>query len=577
MKRKQALALFLTAAMAVSMLAGCGSSNSSDSAASSTDSSAASEEADAAEGESAAAVDVPAFEDIDFPESMPTNPTLAEDDYYAYDDMSVHYELEFLNYNYGIELPDNDPIKAWLEEKYNVTITATTCAAGDRETILSTRFADGDVPDLFCAPSKDFAFTLGEQGLLVDASELYPYMPQTQKFVTDTLITYSTMDNGGIPFVTKYAIQDGDIWGLAIRQDWLDNLGMEMPTTLDEIKEYARAVTFDDPDGNGEDDTWFMTGAGSGTSFNMLNAFAPWFGNTQYTVAEDGTLDVPMLNGSRKEFISFLNELYSMNVFAPDWFTIDWETAKSYTMQNKIGMVNYPSGSLYTEYMNAGNTDMTAWKFLDTLPEGAKSNPGGNPGVLWCVPQSAVEGDQGKLMRICHILDAMCYGGEAYFATVQGGGNEVFENYDGGQREYTEDGFSWLVIPSDHPGYTGEFGTDNLMLAPWQNYGYTLKWELVKAVDDADDVNISRVEMTNDGIQTLASLPRWNNDALKYTIPGDTAPDLSDYVIAQEYKFVVGERSMDEWDVYVEEWLERGGQAIMEVVAEQLGATVPEN
>lgn len=167
---------------------------------------------------------VPAFEDIEFPDAMPASPTQAEDGYYDYDDMSVHYDLSFETYNYGATVPDDDPIKAWLEEKYNVTLSFETVASADQETFLSTAFAGGDVPDLITLSSKEMGFTLGGQGLLVDAKDMYPYMPQTQKFVTKTLLQYSTMEDGTIPFVTKYAIQDGDIWNLAIRQDWLDNL-----------------------------------------------------------------------------------------------------------------------------------------------------------------------------------------------------------------------------------------------------------------------------------------------------------------------------------------------------------------
>ena len=42
---------------------------------------------------------VPAFEDIEFPDAMPASPTQAEDGYYDYDDMSVHYDLSFETYN----------------------------------------------------------------------------------------------------------------------------------------------------------------------------------------------------------------------------------------------------------------------------------------------------------------------------------------------------------------------------------------------------------------------------------------------------------------------------------------------
>ena len=43
----------------------------------------------------------------------------------------------------------------------------------------------------------------------------------------------------------------GNPFARTIRKDWLDNLGMDMPTNTDELFEVARALTEDDPDGNG--------------------------------------------------------------------------------------------------------------------------------------------------------------------------------------------------------------------------------------------------------------------------------------------------------------------------------------
>src|SRR5690625_5188612 len=59
---------------------------------------------------------------------------------------------------------------------------------------------------------------------------------------------------------------DGKIYGLprtrplgreavSIRKDWLENLGLDMPETIDDFYEVLKAFTNDDPDGNGEDDT----------------------------------------------------------------------------------------------------------------------------------------------------------------------------------------------------------------------------------------------------------------------------------------------------------------------------------
>lgn len=579
-KRQRALALLLTTTMAASLLGGCGSGggNTSTSAASQPAESQ-SQQSEPAESQETggAGADVIAFEDIVFPEVMPANPTLAEEGYYDYDDMSQHYELEFLTHNYGVDVPANDPIKAYLEEKFNVTLTFTTCLETDLETVVSTRFASGDLPDLLRLPSQAYGFTLGEQGLLVDASEMYPYMPQTSKFVTQTLLEWSTMDDGSIPFITKYSVSDSDTWGMAVRQDWLDNMNMKMPETLEELKEYARACTFDDPDGNGKNDTWFMTGAGAGANFQMFSDFAPWFGN-QAEHVEDGVLVSPMLDGTTKGLITFMKELYDMGVLAPDWFIIDWENAKSYSLGNRLGLVDYPVSALYKEYATAQNGDFSTaanWTYLPKLPEGTKSNSGGQPGYCWAIPKSAVEGDQGKLMRILHILDSMCYGGDSYFDAAQGGSNEVHEGYDADVRMYLEDGTNYCYVDLSHPGFT-QYGTDNLALAPWQTFGYTLKWQMEYCPEDADEDYKLYISKINEGTSALASYDRWPNDALLCTVPGDIAPSLPEYVISQEYKFVVGERSMDEWDDFVQEWLNQGGRDILAAKAEKLGCELPD-
>ena len=53
--------------------------------------------------------------------------------------------------------------------------------------------------------------------------------------------------------------------GIFIRKDWLETVGMEMPTTWEDLYNVAHAFTYDDPDGNGVKDTYGLTGDGMGT------------------------------------------------------------------------------------------------------------------------------------------------------------------------------------------------------------------------------------------------------------------------------------------------------------------------
>ncbi|NHI16546.1 ABC transporter substrate-binding protein [Microbacterium excoecariae] len=51
-----------------------------------------------------------------------------------------------------------------------------------------------------------------------------------------------------------------------IRKDWREAIGADVPTTWDELSELALAFATEDPDGNGQDDTYGMVVAGSAQS-----------------------------------------------------------------------------------------------------------------------------------------------------------------------------------------------------------------------------------------------------------------------------------------------------------------------
>lgn len=59
---------------------------------------------------------------------------------------------------------------------------------------------------------------------------------------------------------------------LLIRSDWLQNLGLQAPTNWDELLEVAQAFTENDPDGNGQNDTYGLAVPGS-----TKRGYASWY------------------------------------------------------------------------------------------------------------------------------------------------------------------------------------------------------------------------------------------------------------------------------------------------------------
>ena len=114
-------------------------------------------------------------------------------------------------------------------------------------------------------------------------------------------------------------------------------------------------------------------------------------------------------------------------------------------------------------------------------------------------------------------------------------------------------------------------------LAPWQTFGYTVKWQLEYTPEDAGEDQKMYVDKINNGKKVIASYDRWPNDNLLSAVNiNEIAPNLSEYELQQQYKFVTGERSMDEWDDFVTEWLNQGGRDVLAAQAEKLGVELPD-
>lgn len=595
--KNRILVSFIAVLLLVVMLAGCsqsatpGQSATPSASAKPVESSATETASGGADTDAKPAASVPKFEDINFPDTLPAVIPMADESLYAYDDMTERYKIEILSHHYGTPtLPANeDPVAVYLGKKFNMDITFTTVLNDDRETTIATRFAAADYPDLTMLWSREYGFSFSDQGLLLDARQIYPYMPQTSKFTTKNMITWSTNKaNGEIPFTTKYGIQDG-VWGFAIRGDWLEKFGMQPPTTKAALLEYAKACATKDPDGNGKADTYFMSAAGAGKSWGMMGGFESMFGNPASHV-DNGTLSHPYFNGSRKDYLMFIKELYDAGTLSPDWYTIDWETNKSYTMNDKLGMVWYPAGALYAEYTGAkdskgkGDMNFDVWKYWAEVPiEGGKYNASGNPGYLLGFAKDKFT-DEGKLKRVAHMVDSMVMGGANYFQTIQGGTTEIFEEMGITVEEprgmtYTDDRKAFYINALKNPNAKPwEAGGLASLLGPWQVFGLSVSYQITDP-NSPNKWDAKHAMTTNEAAIVVNGYDRWPNDGLLVTLTGSAAEastSNADWINAQEYAFATGARSFDEWDAFTTEWLNRGGKEIVKQTAEGLGVPVPD-
>lgn len=557
MKRRTSTALFLLL-YALAVLSACAQApTTGQNAATGVPAAATSAPAAAA---ATAAPDAPAAA-LTFPEAFPTTPKAVDPSVYAYDDLSQKYTIEILVSGVFNQASPRDPIKEYLDEQLNVDLKLTTVKGDDLQNTIATRFAAGEPPDLIMVP-KDIALTLFEQGQTADATAVLPYMPQAAQYVTEQYAKWATVD-GQMIGVPRYPVFP-DNWGLFIRSDWLDTLGMSAPTTEDELFAYAQAVVSNDPNGNGKADEYFMATGGDGNGWTMMNNLLPMYGHPGWNVA-DGKINHPMLDGTTKRFLEYIKKLNDAKLLAPDWYTTAWEPLKALTYNDQLGAVTYPGWNLATETVTAKQADQddvataSIWEPLQPLKSndgrGGNYAPGGAPGGLFVFSARLAE-DEGKLKRVAHLLDTLIYPNQNYWAASQGGGPEVWPD-EGIRVALNPDGTNVFFIPdtstTKQPDYTG--------LQDWQWLGYSLVWQVYD-----DPVG----SLGSEWNQEVIAMPRYQNYDIFLTLDGPTTTKLNDFQLENEIQFVLGTRSFDEWDAYVEEWKAAGGQELLEQAAEQL-------
>ena len=167
----------------------------------------------------------------------------------------------------GLSLPSRgDPEKMsqfkYYEQKTNIKTKYIGVEEGKYSERKALAIQSGDMPDMFTATSwSDTAlakYSSGKKPILVDVSEyLDTYAPNIKKvFETDSVAkALNTTADGKIftlPGLTMVT-DNYDHW-LNINKKWLDELGLDIPTTPDEFEEVLLAFRDQDPNGNGQKD-----------------------------------------------------------------------------------------------------------------------------------------------------------------------------------------------------------------------------------------------------------------------------------------------------------------------------------
>ena len=250
-------------------------------------------------------------------------------------------------------------------------------------TKLSAGIASGNYPDIILAEGADF-LNYAKTGVVADITQAF------DEYASDQLKEYLNSD-GGVGL--ESAKVDGKLYGIPllgnsydsimimfIRQDWLDNLSLKVPTTMEELHSVAKAFTEQDPDGNGVNDTYglglngkdvFAYFGGIQTFFEGFGAIPGFWGNNFTFIEKDGQV---VWGGALKEEmkagLTLLTEMYQDGSIARDFGVMDNDRINEEFSSGKCGIVFAPMWGAMGPAGNAIKLDADAHMVAAPIPDG---------------------------------------------------------------------------------------------------------------------------------------------------------------------------------------------------------------
>ena len=221
-----------------------------------------------------------------------------------------------------------------LEQRTGVTVQWDVAAYADYNDAMTPRIAAGqDLPDFYRLPDGLDVVQLGLNGAILPLNDLIEQnAPNITKNIFEAFPLIKkllTAPDGNIYNLTQLIAPGSyaDPYGLLLRQDWLDKVGLAEPSTLDDWYNTLSAFKTENASGSGKGDEIPMVASNGLTSLGMfgnaLGLHIVWGG--QYPTAPDdaGKLIYEFIDPRYQQLLAWLNKLYSEGLLDPEWYKSD--------------------------------------------------------------------------------------------------------------------------------------------------------------------------------------------------------------------------------------------------------------
>ncbi|MEZ4868600.1 MAG: extracellular solute-binding protein [Caldilineaceae bacterium] len=476
---------------------------------------------------------------------------------------------------------ENNPWSRMIQKLFGVTfeIAWTWSTTDEANSKYNLALASGDIPDyLETVPINIFVQMVEADALedITGAWDSYASDRWKAAFADygELPWTWSKIDGKiyGLPRVEDLAHNDTILW---YRADWLEKLGLEVPTTLDEVHDVAKAFV--------------DAGIGKGATGTTLGLLA----NKQYAHTWYGSLDpiwgafgiIPdhwskegdglMFDGIREEMsepLALLNQWYNDGLFRKDFFTLETSDSIQDLAASQCGLHFTPSWGANLDAVK--NDPETRWAFTG-IPTGPNGHKGKHTENNFRESPFAFRKGAENIDKIFEITNWMIQLTEDYDRRFHGWEGSNYEWLEGDKVGFTGIGWSAWAI--------GPIGTRGSGMADPRHIGNQIKyyrdnWGPIPAAErDAmqsllleDPTGVQQVgqesrlfilETAADGMMTeLQRLPT--------PTMVEKGVDLQKLLDENILSIIIGEKPLSAFDDMVAQWKAQGGEQITQEVNE---------
>ncbi len=314
-KSKKLTALMLTAAMAAGSLAGCGGSPS-------TPTTTAANNSTTAANNNNTTTTTPA--ENNKPAEMPKVTFQAIDHqggFFSAGNAEGHEEvLQKVKDYTGIDIEYIPVANDSLEEIVGVTLL-------DTKNLPMIMTWGGNLNATIISAAKAGAFWNLEDYIFDETK--YPNLSKANKDVLKQI----TVDGHIIGLYRARPIGRN---GFGYRKDWADKLGLSAPETVEDIYNMAKAFTEQDPDGDGQKNTYGLCLCKYTGPIDIIQT---WFGAGNAWIEKDGKLIPSHMTDEYWEAVNYVKKMYDEGLVYSDWAIRDTNTWTDGVKNGECGMM----------------------------------------------------------------------------------------------------------------------------------------------------------------------------------------------------------------------------------------------